>query len=42
MEEITGYKYEPWHYRYVGIKVATEIYERHLTLEEYFNIVEKI
>lgn len=26
-EESTGYKYEPWHYRYVGIQTAQEIYE---------------
>lgn len=32
---ITGFKYEPWHYRYVGIDVATYIYENNLTLEEY-------
>ena len=41
-EGITGYQYESWHYRYVGVKVATEIFENQLTLEEYFNIVEKI
>lgn len=41
-EGITGYNFEPWHFRYVGIKAATEIYENDLTLEEYFNIVEKI
>ena len=35
-EDITGFKYEPWHYRYVGIEVAKEIYENNLTLEEYF------
>lgn len=35
-EEITGYNYEPWHLRYVGQEVATELYERELTLEEYF------
>ena len=34
-EHITGFKYEPWHYRYVGVEVATEIYENDLTLEEY-------
>ena len=34
-EHITGFKYEPWHYRYVGIKIAKEIYENNLTLEEY-------
>lgn len=32
---ITGFKYEPWHYRYVGINIATYIYENNLTLEEY-------
>ena len=35
-EHITGFKYEPWHYRYVGIEVAKYIYENNLTLEEYF------
>lgn len=35
-EQITGFKYEPWHYRYVGIDVATEIYQNNLTLEEYY------
>jgi len=35
-EHITGFKYEPWHYRYVGAKVATEIYQNNLTLEEYY------
>lgn len=33
--DITGYKYEPWHFRYVGVEHATEIYENDLTLEEY-------
>ncbi|MDD2435433.1 MAG: M15 family metallopeptidase [Bacilli bacterium] len=32
---ITGYKYEPWHYRYVGLKAALDIYKNDLTLEEY-------
>ena len=41
-EGITGYQYESWHYRFVGVKAATEIFENGLTLEEYFNIVEKI
>ena len=35
-EHITGFKYEPWHYRYVGKDVAKYIYENNLTLEEYF------
>jgi len=34
-ESITGYKYEPWHYRYVGIDNAYKIYNNNLTLEEY-------
>ena len=35
-EEITGYEYESWHYRYVGVKAAKIIYEDDLTLEEYY------
>ena len=34
-EEITGYAYEPWHFRYVGVAVAKEIMGNGLTLEEY-------
>ncbi|HML36019.1 MAG TPA: M15 family metallopeptidase [Bacillota bacterium] len=34
-ENITGYQYEPWHIRYVGLTAAKEIYEQGLTLEEY-------
>ena len=34
-EKITGFKYEPWHYRYVGVEVAKIIYENKITLEEY-------
>lgn len=34
-EEITGYSYEPWHIRYVGVAVAAEICEKDWTLEEY-------
>ena len=41
-ENITGYKYEPWHFRYVGEEVAAIIYEKGITLEEYFEIVQKI
>ena len=33
--EVTGIIYEPWHYRYVGERVAAEIYHSGLTLEEY-------
>ncbi|MFY0783628.1 M15 family metallopeptidase [Peribacillus simplex] len=38
-ENITGYKYEPWHIRYVGVDAATEIFETKSTLEEYYNAV---
>ncbi|MHB1315329.1 MAG: M15 family metallopeptidase [Christensenellales bacterium] len=34
-EHMTGVIYEPWHYRYVGVEAAAEIYERGLCLEEY-------
>ena len=35
-EDITGYNYEPWHIRYLGVELATELYERGITLEEYY------
>jgi LAS superfamily LD-carboxypeptidase LdcB len=34
-EHITKINYEPWHFRYIGIKPANEIYNSGLTLEEY-------
>jgi D-alanyl-D-alanine carboxypeptidase len=34
-EALTGYSYEPWHYRFVGIDAATVIYEDKICLEEY-------
>lgn len=35
-EDITGYQYEPWHIRYLGVDLATKVYESGLTLEQYF------
>lgn len=35
-EEITGYTYESWHYRYVGESIAKYIYENNITLDEYY------
>ncbi len=35
-EDITGYSYESWHYRYVGVDVATEIHELGITFDEYY------
>ncbi|MCY9663609.1 M15 family metallopeptidase [Paenibacillus alginolyticus] len=36
---ITGYQYEPWHIRYVGIDVSKELAAKGLTMEEYYNAV---
>ncbi len=38
-DSITGYAYEPWHFRYVGVEAAKEITQRNLTLEEYLGAV---
>ena len=35
-EYITGYMYESWHYRYVGVEAATIIHNEGLNYEEYF------
>ena len=34
-ESITGYRFEPWHYRYVGPEIASACMEQGLTWEEY-------
>nr|WP_281941056.1 M15 family metallopeptidase [Paenibacillus tyrfis] len=34
-EGITGYQYEPWHLRYVGVDTAKAIVKQGVTLEEY-------
>ena len=36
----TGYKYESWHFRYVGVDLATKLYNggNWITLENYFGI----
>ncbi|WP_071459857.1 M15 family metallopeptidase [Bacillus massilinigeriensis] len=41
-EDITGYQYEPWHFRFVGKNAAETIYKNKWTLEEYFETVKKI
>lgn len=42
-ESVTGYIYEPWHLRYVGVELATKLYNdgNWITLEEYFGIDSK-
>ena len=37
-EAITGYMYEPWHIRYLGTDIATNVFESGLCLEEYLGI----
>lgn len=39
-EEITGYIFEPWHYRYIGKKEALKVFESGLTLEEYYDLLD--
>ncbi|HEV7759454.1 MAG TPA: M15 family metallopeptidase [Acidimicrobiales bacterium] len=34
-EAITGYRYEPWHLRYVGVDVARDVVRLGVTLDEY-------
>ena len=36
--DITGYMYEPWHLRYLGVDTATKVYNSGLCLEEYLGI----
>lgn len=33
--KLTGIRFEPWHYRYVGKEAARELYENEICLEEY-------
>lgn len=35
-EHITGYQYESWHYRYVGVDISTYIHKNNITFEEYY------
>ena len=37
-ESITGFRVEPWHYRYVGKKIAGYIYEHDISFEEYYAV----
>lgn len=36
--DITGYQYEPWHLRYVGVDLANELYNKQQTMEEFFGL----
>ena len=35
-EEITGFAEEAWHWRYVGVEVATYLHEHDITFDEYY------
>ena len=35
-ENLTGYTYEPWHYRYVGLDIAKYIHDNNICYEEYY------
>ena len=37
--DITGIIYEPWHFRYVGVELAEELYELDLCMEEYMQML---
>ena len=37
--DITGFIYEPWHFRYVGVDAATYITEHNLSLEEFLDLI---
>jgi D-alanyl-D-alanine carboxypeptidase len=38
-ESVTGYRYEPWHIRYIGIDLSTEMHNQNVTtLEEFFDL----
>jgi len=35
-EAITGYDYEPWHFRYLGLELAEAVYHSCLTYDEFY------
>lgn len=37
-QDVTGIIFEPWHFRYVGVEIATYIMQNGLTLEEYLGV----
>lgn len=38
-DNVTGYEYEPWHVRYIGIAAATEMHNEGVsTLEAFFGL----
>ena len=37
-EDITGYQFEPWHFRYVGVDLAKRLQDSKQTMEEFFGL----
>ncbi|WP_431028232.1 M15 family metallopeptidase [Lysinibacillus sp. LZ02] len=37
-EDVTGFMYESWHFRYLGVEAATKVKKSGLTLEEYLGV----
>ena len=37
-ENVTGFNFEPWHFRYVGKELAKELFSAKMTLEEYYDL----
>ena len=37
-KNITGYIEEPWHLRYLGVDIATDVHEKNLTYDEYYDL----
>ncbi len=35
-EHVTGFQYEPWHFRFVGFELAKILFQEDITLEEYY------
>ena len=35
-ENSTGYAYEAWHYRYLGVDLATKVHNEGITFDEYY------
>lgn len=41
MEDVTGYNYEPWHFRYVG-EIAKYLYDNKMLLEDYVKKINNV
>ncbi len=38
-QQDTGYIYEPWHFRYLGVDTAKDVFEEKMTIQEYLDLV---